>query len=44
MREGGYGAATIIEFWTTEGYAVGFLIGVAVVAVRRILGGDTVSE
>ena len=40
MREGGYGAATIIEFWTTEGYAVGFLIGVAVVADIIILGGD----
>ena len=33
-----------IEFWTTEGYAVGFLIGEALVAVRRILGGDTGSE
>ena len=29
----------IIEFWTMEGYAIGLLIGVAVVAVIRILGG-----
>ena len=37
---GGAGAATIIEFWTMEGYAVEFLIGVAIFEVRRILGGE----
>ena len=36
---GGAGSVTIMEFWTMEGYAVGFLIGKAVVAVRSILGG-----
>ena len=34
------GTTTIMEFWNMEGYAVGFLIGVAVVAVRSILGAD----
>ena len=43
VREGGAGAANIIEFWTMEGYAVVFLIGVAIVAVRIILGGDKVA-
>ena len=37
---GGYGSVNIMEFWTMEGYAVGFLIGVYLVAVIRILGGD----
>ena len=37
---GGAGAATIMEFWTMEGHSVGFLIGVAEVLVRSILGGD----
>ena len=40
VREGGAGAATIIEFWTMEGYAVGFLIFVAVVTARSMLVGD----
>ena len=30
-------------FWTMKGYSVGFLIGVAVVLVRIILGGYKVS-
>ena len=29
-----------MEFLTTEVYAVGLLIGIAVVAVRSVLGGD----
>ena len=33
----------IMEFFTMEGYAEEFLIGVAVVEVRRILGIDKVS-
>ena len=33
-------AAVKMEFWTMEGYAVGFKIGVSVVKVRIILGGD----
>ena len=37
---GGAGAATIIEFWTMEGYAVEFLIGVAIVVVRIMHGVD----
>ena len=37
---GGYGAATIMAFWTMEGYAVGFLIGLNLVSVRIIFGGD----
>ena len=40
MRGGGAGAATIMEFWTMEGYALEFLIGVAGVVVRRIFGGE----
>ena len=39
MRGGVSGAVTIMEFWTMEGYNIGFLIGVAVVVVRSILGG-----
>ena len=37
---GGAGSVTIMEFWTMEGYAIGFLIRAAAVAVRSILGGD----
>ena len=33
-------AATIMEFWTMKGYTVVFFIGLPVVTVRRILGGD----
>ena len=40
VRGGAAGAATITEFWTMEGYSIRFLIGVAVVAVIIILGGD----
>ena len=40
MRGGGSGAPTIIKFWTMEGHSVGFLIGVAEVLVRSMLGGD----
>ena len=40
LRVIGAGAATIMEFWTTEGYDIGLLIGVAVVTVRSRLGGD----
>ena len=40
VQGGGSVATTIMEFWTMEGYAVGFLTGVAVVEVRGILGGD----
>ena len=40
VRGGGAGAATIMKFCTMEGYAVGFLIGVFVAAVRSILGSD----
>ena len=40
---GGAFAATIMEFWTMEGYAVGFLIGVVVFEVRSITGGEKVS-
>ena len=40
MQEGVSGAATIMEFWTLEGYDIGVLIGVAVFVVRNILGGD----
>ena len=43
MRGGGYGAPTIIKFWTMEGHSVGFLIVVSVVVVRNILGGDEVA-
>ena len=35
---GGSGAANMVEFWTLEGYAVGFLV--YVVVVRSILGGN----
>ena len=38
VRVGGSGAVTIMEFWTMEGYAVGFLIGVSILSFRRILG------
>ena len=34
------GAVTMMGFWTMNGYSVGFLIGVAVVLVRSILGGN----
>ena len=37
---GGADAAIIMNFWTMEGYAIGFLICAAAVAVRSILGGD----
>ena len=40
MREGGSGAVTIMKFFIIEGCAVGFLIGLAVVAVISILGVD----
>ena len=40
VREGGSGAATIMDFWTLEGYAVGFLKGVALAVLISILGGD----
>ena len=40
MRVGRYGATNIMGFWTMEGYTVVFLIGVAVVAVIRIIGGE----
>ena len=43
VRGGGYFAATIMEFWTMEGYTVVFLIGVSVVEVISILGGAKVS-
>ena len=39
MREGGAGAVTIMKVFIIEGCAVGFLIGLAVVAVISILGG-----
>ena len=44
VREVGTGATTIMKFWTSEGYAVDFLIGVAVVVVKSILGGDDREE
>ena len=37
---GGHVAATILAFYTIEGYAVGFLIGVSVVEIISILGGE----
>ena len=37
VQGGVSGAATIMEFWTMEGYSVGFLLGILVVAVRSIL-------
>ena len=37
---GGAGAATIMVFWTMEGYDVGFIKSVSIVAVRIKLGGD----
>ena len=37
---GAYGDATIMELLTMERYAVLFLIGVYVVAVISIIGGD----
>ena len=40
VRGGGYGAMTIMEFWTIEVYDVGFLMCVAIVVVRSILGDD----
>ena len=40
VKGGGSSVVTIMEFWTMEGYNIGFLIGVAVVVVRSILGGD----
>ena len=40
LRGGGDVATTIMEFCTMEVYYVGFLIGVAVVEVISILGGD----
>ena len=40
MWRGGAGATTIMEFWTIKGYDAGFLIGVDIVAVRIIIGGD----
>ena len=33
-------SATIMELCIMEGYAVGFSIGLDVVALKRILGGD----
>ena len=36
-------APTIMEFWTMEGYAVEFLICVAVVEFTSLLGGEKVS-
>ena len=39
-RKGGADAANIMEFWTMEGYVVGFLKCVAVVEVIIRLGGD----
>ena len=44
VRGGVSGATNIMEFWIMEVYSVGFLIGVTVVAVRIILGGDKGSE
>ena len=38
VRGGVSSAAAIMEFWNMEGYDVGFLIGVAVVVFRSILG------
>ena len=43
MQGGVDGAANTMEVCTMEGYSVRFLIGVAIVAVRSILGGDKVS-
>ena len=40
IQGGRYVAVNIMEFWTMKVYAVGFLIGVAVVADIIILGGD----
>ena len=40
VRGVGAGASNILEFWTMEGYAVGFLIDVAIVAFRSIREGD----
>ena len=40
VQDGEAIAATIIEFWTMGGYAVGFLIGIAIVAVRSEPGVD----
>ena len=40
VRGGGASAATIMEFWTMEGYFAGFLKGVSIVAVISRLGGD----
>ena len=40
MRGGVSGAVTIMEFWTMKIYDVDILICIAVVLVRRILGGD----
>ena len=37
IQGGRYVAVNIMEFWTMKVYAVGFLIGVAVVEVRSIL-------
>ena len=34
-RKGGADAANIMEFWTMEGYVVGFLIAISVVAVKN---------
>ena len=43
VRGGGSGAATVLEFWTMEGYDVGFLIGVAAVLVIIIFGGEEIT-
>ena len=40
VQGGGYGDVTIMEIGTMEGCEVEFLIGVAVVEVKRIIGGD----
>ena len=40
VRGGGAVTPTIMEFWTMEGYYVGFLIDVPVVEFISILGGD----
>ena len=40
VRGGGAGAATIMEFFSMEGYSTGFLIGVAIVAARLLIGDE----
>ena len=42
VRGGKSGYVTIMEFWTLEGYVVGFLkyVAVVVVVARSRLGGD----